>query len=238
MSVPSVQIKTNDNKVEVFWDLDVSGVYVRFKLYYGTDSGMAGETAFSDTFLNSSNTRYSNKHIFYTFDRSKVGVSRDSGFYLRVKGIKQDSSEVPGDTRYIPAAIITDSDEYQYKLHGYNPIDKSWSSNFLEDRNYGTISTSVMMQPSAHNTGVNASAQKDVNGIWSVVDLGSNRRVAKGLTSSIDGTLYVHLVDDLEGSYCPISLKADEKTGFIFDKVDVDSSTAGLFSAGVLYFWL
>lgn len=126
MAVPSVQIKTNDEKVEVFWELDSSGVYTRFKLYYDTSASMAGESAFSDTFLNSPNSRYSSKHVFYSFDRSEVGVGIDTGFYLRVKGIKADTSEEAGATRYIPARDEVAGAEDVSKLYGYDATNGVW----------------------------------------------------------------------------------------------------------------
>jgi len=126
MATPSVQIKTNDEKVEVFWELDTSGVYTGYKLYYDTSSDMSGEIAFSDTFLNSSNSFFSGKHIFYSFSRSTVGVGIDTGFYLRVKGVKADTSEEVGPTRYIPSRDEIAGAEDVSKLYGYDPTNGVW----------------------------------------------------------------------------------------------------------------
>lgn len=126
MSAPSVQIKQNDEKVGVFWDLDLSGVYVGFKLYYDTASDMSGETAFSGTFLNSPNSMYSSKHVMYVFDRSTVGVGIDTGFYLRVKGVKADTTEEAGATRYVPSLDEIAGAENVSKLYGYDPTNGVW----------------------------------------------------------------------------------------------------------------
>jgi len=126
MSVPSVQIKVNDAKVEVFWELDTSGVYLRFKLYYDIASDMSGETAFSDIFLNTPNTIYSSKHVFYSFDRSEVTSDLNTGFYLRVKGVKADASEVAGATRYIPGLDELAGMENVSKLYGYDATNGVW----------------------------------------------------------------------------------------------------------------
>jgi hypothetical protein len=126
MSVPNVQIKQNDDKVEVFWEVDYTNTYVRFKLYWSLASNMAGEAAFSGTLLNSPSARFSSKHIMYGFNRSQVGVGVNTGFYLRVKGVKSNGDEVNGATRYIPAIDEIAGAENVSKMYGYDPTLGVW----------------------------------------------------------------------------------------------------------------
>lgn len=126
MGVPNVQIKQNDQKVEVFWETDISGVYPRFKLYYDTVVGMGGATAFSTVFSNYASSIYSDRHIFYTFNRSTVGVDVNTGFYLRLNGVKSGGGEDAGAIRYVPALDELAAMEDVSKLYGYDSTSGVW----------------------------------------------------------------------------------------------------------------
>jgi hypothetical protein len=126
MAVPSVQIKQNDEKVEVFWEIDTEGLYPHFKLYYSAASNMAGEVAFSPTFLNSPSSKYSDKHIMYEFNRGDIGFDTSTGFYMRVKGVATGGGETAGPTRYIPALDEVAGMENVSKLYGYDTNAGVW----------------------------------------------------------------------------------------------------------------
>jgi hypothetical protein len=104
MGVPNVQIRQNGEKVVVFWDLDQTSTFSRYKLYHSLSSDMSDESAFPRIILNSPNSSYSSKHVTFTFDRSEVGAGVDTGFYLRVKSVAYNNSEIAGEIRYVKSS--------------------------------------------------------------------------------------------------------------------------------------
>jgi hypothetical protein len=95
----------------------------------------------------------------------------------------------------------------------------------------------MSMQPTDARTGVEIAAAK-VSGKWAVKDNAGNTEIAKGVTCTIDGWLRVHLVDSWNNNtaretanrvYRDVPVYANQMIGYVFDEIDVDNSTAGLF---------
>ena len=72
MAPPNIQLGGNDEKMRLYWDLDVSGAYTSFNLYWSMDSGMAGEAQVAVNIPNTPDIYYSKRHVNFFFHRSDL----------------------------------------------------------------------------------------------------------------------------------------------------------------------
>jgi hypothetical protein len=129
MTAPSIQMSYNDMEIRVFWDMDTTGTYASFNLYWSVASTMAGESAVVVGITNTPDPYYSNKQIFYKFKRADIGLTADSVFYMRVKGVSAagviDTAN-PGITKYIPSLSEQLDQNKAVEIHGFDYTNKMW----------------------------------------------------------------------------------------------------------------
>lgn len=136
MAAPNVQIGGNDEKMRLYWDLDQTGAYTSFNLYWSLDSGMAGEALVGTVIPNVPDAYYSNKHVNYFFNRASIGVTINTEFYIRLKGVSGAGVVdvgSPGATKLIPS--LSDQRE-QYKsaqIYGFDPVKELWKKVKVND---------------------------------------------------------------------------------------------------------
>jgi hypothetical protein len=129
MTAPSVQMSYNDSEIRVFWDMDTTGAYASFNLYWSVASDMAGESAVKSYINNTPDIYYSNKQIFYKFKRADFGLTNDSVFYMRLKGVSAagvEDAANPGAIKYIPSLSEQLDQNKAVEVHGYDYTNKMW----------------------------------------------------------------------------------------------------------------
>jgi hypothetical protein len=129
MAAPSIHIGYNDSEIKVFWDYDSTGTYASFKLYWSANSGMAGEAAIGSNINNTPDGYYSDNSITYKFKRASLGLTVDSVFYLRLKGVTAGGVEDaanPGAIRYIPSLSEQIDQNKAVQIHGFDYTNKIW----------------------------------------------------------------------------------------------------------------
>jgi hypothetical protein len=131
MAAPSIQISYNDSEIKIFWDFDPTTLYPAINLYWSSDPTMFGETLVVSYILNSPDATYSNRSVFYKFKREVIGLTNDSDFYLRLKGVLVNGLEDaanPGETRYIPSLADQVSMLNSVQIQGYDYTNDIWRS--------------------------------------------------------------------------------------------------------------
>jgi len=126
MAAQSVQIVYNDAEIRLMWDFDITGVFQRYNLYWSVDSGMAGEAAVMSNIPNTPGNIYSPKHVFVKFKRETIGLTNDSVFYVRIKGVNSLGVEDPGPIRYIPSLLEQIDHNNAAQIYGYDYTNKIW----------------------------------------------------------------------------------------------------------------
>lgn len=123
---PNVQIGFNDEVVKVMWISDITGTHMSYNLYYDTVVGMGGESLVANV-PNVPDTYYSKIHVTYAFRRSAIGVSNDTEFYLRVKGVLAGGAEdTPGAVRLIPSLSAQREEYNAVQMYGYDSVKQLW----------------------------------------------------------------------------------------------------------------
>lgn len=129
MTAPAIHIGYNDSEIKVFWDFDSTGAYARFNLYWSVDSGMAGEALVASNIGNTPDGYYSSNSITYKFKRSTIGLTNESVFYMRLKGVSAagviDAAN-PGAIRYIPSLSEQLDQNKAVEIHGFDYTNKIW----------------------------------------------------------------------------------------------------------------
>jgi hypothetical protein len=129
MAAPNVQIGFNDEVVKVMWVLDDTGAYGFFNLYYDSVVGMGTEALVASNIPNIADTYYAKDKVTFCFRRSAIGMTNDSEFYLRLKGVSPAGVEdiaSPGATRIIPS-LTAQRDEYNAtQIYGYDTVKSIW----------------------------------------------------------------------------------------------------------------
>lgn len=126
MASPSIQISDNGRIMKVFWEVDTSGLHSSYTLYWDDNSGFASPTQLGGTFINSPDTTYSNKHIIYRFSRDTLGVSDNTGFYLRLTGALVAGGTDYSSVKYVPALNEDVPANNVARLFGYDPSTEIW----------------------------------------------------------------------------------------------------------------
>jgi len=141
MAAPSVQVSYNDMEIKVFWDLDITGTYIAFNLYWSFDKNMIGEAKVASNIPNSPDTNYSSKSVLYKFKREVIGAINTSVIYLILKGIDTIGVE---DTVNIGAIKRIESLPEQLQRYrsaqvlGYNYSTNTWKKvKVASDGNLG-----------------------------------------------------------------------------------------------------
>lgn len=136
MAAPSVQIGFNDEIVKVMWLLDTTGSYGFFNLYYDTSSGMSTEALVASMIPNIADTYYTKDKVTYAFKRSDIGMTINSEFYLRLKGVSPAGVEDvanPGPVRFIPS-IASQREEYNAtQIYGWDTVKSLWKRVKVND---------------------------------------------------------------------------------------------------------
>lgn len=128
MAAPSVELRINAGKISLQWDLDTSGTYAYYNLYWDTSSTMAGEAKFASNVPNRADGTYSNKQVIYDFNRSALPVTESTAFYVRSKGVSAagvEDAANPSATKYIPA-VNEVAPERQTVMYGWDPTTNTW----------------------------------------------------------------------------------------------------------------
>jgi len=102
------------------------------------------------------------------------------------------------------------------------------------DKNYIYKEDCQSMGPATrHYKGEDISTGKGLDGVWLAVDYAGQQRLYRQVSSVVDGTLKCHLSGDPDATWCNMKVvNGTFQAPVFFDKVDVDNSTAGLFTAG------
>lgn len=129
MAAPSLQISYNDSEIRVFWDFDSTGTYASYNLYWSAASNMAGEALVASRIGNTPDVYYSKSSIFYKFKRASIGLTVDSVFYMRLKGVSAagvEDAANPGAIKYIPSLSEQLDQNKAVEIHGYDYTNKIW----------------------------------------------------------------------------------------------------------------
>ena len=129
MTAPNVQIGFNDEVIKVMWYLDATGAYAFFNLYWSLDSGMAGEAKITSNIPNVPDTYYSKEHVTYAFRRSAIGVTNNTEFYLRLKGVSSAGVEDvagAGAIRLIQSLSAQREEYNAVQIYGYDTAKSMW----------------------------------------------------------------------------------------------------------------
>jgi hypothetical protein len=129
MAAPSIHIGYNDSEIKIFWDFDKTGVYAWYNLYWSVDSGMAGEALVASNINNTSDGYYSSNSITLKFKREAIGLTNDSVFYMRLKGVSASGVEDaanPGAIRYISSLSEQLDQNKAVEIHGFDYTNKIW----------------------------------------------------------------------------------------------------------------
>jgi len=115
MSVPRIQVAFNDLTVTIFWEFDSVSPYAVYNLYWSLDPSMSTEGLLK---YHIPNVAGDTATVFYKFSRSEIGLSGDSKFYLRLKGVPAtliEDSLNPGPIREIPSIY---NNGYDFRTKG------------------------------------------------------------------------------------------------------------------------
>jgi hypothetical protein len=129
MAAPLIQISYNDSEIRVFWDFDSTGTYAMFNLYWSVSSAMAGEAKVASNIGNTPDAYYSKSSIFYKFKRTAIGLTNDSVFYMRLKGVSAagvEDAANPGAIKYICSLSEQLDQNKAVEIHGYDYTNKMW----------------------------------------------------------------------------------------------------------------
>ena len=136
MAAPNIQMGFNDEVIKLMWDLDTTGAYGSFNLYWSLDSAMAGEAAVATGINNVADAYYSDKHVTYAFKRSDIGLTNDSEFYVRLKGVSPAGVEDvanPGAIRLIPSLSAQREEYNAMQMYGWDPTKQLWKRVKVND---------------------------------------------------------------------------------------------------------
>lgn len=129
MAAPNVQMGFNDEVVKVMWAIDTTGTYGFFNLYYDTVVGMGTEALVASNVPNIADTYYTKDKVTYAFRRSAIGMTNDSEFYLRLKGVSLAGVEVVGSegpVRLIPSLAAQREEYHATQIYGYDYTKSLW----------------------------------------------------------------------------------------------------------------
>lgn len=129
MAAPDVQIYENGSKIRLMWELDRTGVYQAFNLYWAVPSSMAGEVLLRSKINNAANAFESNKHVFVDFNRTEIGLTEAAEFHVRIKGIQMSGVEDaanPSATKFIPAANESPEEYHVAMTYGFDNTNGIW----------------------------------------------------------------------------------------------------------------
>jgi len=136
MPVPSIQIAFNDTEVQIFWEIDTSGTYVKYDILYA-DGANTGVIA--DSIPNAADNYYSKNTIFYKFKRGTFSIATTSSFDLRLRAYDSVGATFLGDEKYVPSM---DERVPQYKttqIYGYDYSNDIWRKVKVETN--GTLAS-------------------------------------------------------------------------------------------------
>jgi len=127
MAAPNIQIHDNASTMKVYWNLDTSGTYSGFKLYWSAASNMADAAQLGSTLINAGDSGSSYRHVTYRFTRP---VGDNTPFYMNLIGVLAatgtDDAANPSATKYIPALNEDVPSNDITKLYGYDPVTGIW----------------------------------------------------------------------------------------------------------------
>lgn len=129
MAAPVVQIYENGTKIRLMWELDRTGVYKAFNLYWAVPSSMAGEVLLRSNINNAANAFESNKHVFVDFTRTELGLTEASEFHVRIKGIQMSGIEDalnPSPVKFIPPATESPEEYHVAMTYGFDTTNGIW----------------------------------------------------------------------------------------------------------------
>ena len=130
---PNVQIGFNHEVVKIMWTSDKTGAYVSYNLYWDTSVGMGAESLLA-TVPNVVDTYYSKEHITYAFRRVSIGLTNDSEFYLRLKGVSVlGVIDTPGAVRLIPSLTAQREEYNATQMYGYDTSKGLWKRVKVND---------------------------------------------------------------------------------------------------------
>jgi len=90
---------------------------------------MAGEALVASNIGNTPDVYYSKCSIFYKFKRASIGLTVDSVFYMRLKGVSAagvEDAANPGAIKYIPSLSEQLDQNKAVEIHGYDYTNKIW----------------------------------------------------------------------------------------------------------------
>lgn len=148
MAAPAVQVLINDEKIRIAWEVDTTGTYRSFNLYWDTDSAMAAEALLKSGLYNSPDTTYSEKHGVYDFTRASIGLGASNEFYIRLKGVLSSGVEDvanPGPTKIVPKLTDDRPENNMAQIQGYDYTKDLWKKVKVNDD--GSLDVAVTLSP-------------------------------------------------------------------------------------------
>lgn len=140
MAAPNVQIGFNDEAVKVMWELDSTGAYGFFNLYYDSAVGMGTEAKVASNIPNIADAYYTKDKVTFCFRRSALGMANDSEFYLRLKGVSPagiEDAAAPGAVRIIPSLSAQREEYNATQIYGFDYVKGLWKRVRVTDN--GTL---------------------------------------------------------------------------------------------------
>lgn len=126
MSVPSIQIAFNDTEVQVFWEIDTSGTYVKYDILYTDNVVPANTGVIADSIPNAADNYYSKNTIFYKFKRETFSLATTSSFDLRLRAYDSVGATFLGDEKYVPS-LSERIDQYKAtQIYGFDYLNEIW----------------------------------------------------------------------------------------------------------------
>jgi hypothetical protein len=126
MSVPSIQIAFNDTEVQIFWEIDTSGTYVKYDILYVDNVIPANTGVIADSIPNAADNYYSKNTIFFKFKRGTFSLATSSSFNLRLRAYDSIGATFLGDEKYVPSMNEL-MDQYKTtQIYGYDYDTNIW----------------------------------------------------------------------------------------------------------------
>ena len=157
MPVPAIQLVENQDKIQILMEVDKSGFYASFNLYWSVNATMVGEILLKRGIQNIGGALDAPRAILYTFNRADLPIAESADFYLRLKGVSPggvvDLVNV-GATRLVPGdTAINNREEYHASQnYGWDPVQALWKR--LTVNSDGTLPISVAVGMTGINLGL------------------------------------------------------------------------------------
>jgi len=174
MAAPTISVLSNSSRIRLSWAMDKTGIYRSFNIYWSLDSGMAGEALLASKVPNRADSMYGNNRIvIYDFNRSDIGVTDNTEFFVRLKGVSASDVEDaanPGLTKLIQLLFPNVEQNHPAQIYGWDYIKNLWKRiKVTED---GSLNTNITFSPGDIEIGAVEIKDHDTDTRVNVTDMG------------------------------------------------------------------